>query len=250
MSQERSKHGTVIVGATSAIARGIARACAERGDRLVLAGRDLDECERIAADVRTRFGVESFAVRLDVEDMDPSAFVQACAERLEGAIDRLVLSQGFMAEQSDAQGNPALVARTQTVNLTSVIQLCEAFVPHLRVPGGMVCVVSSVAGDRGRPSNHIYGSSKAGVNAYLEGLGPRLREQGVGVLTVKPGFVDTAMTWGLPGMFLVADPQDVGNSIVRAMQKRRHVIYTPFFWRGIMLIIRSIPGAIFRRLSL
>ncbi|GAB4550401.1 MAG: SDR family oxidoreductase [Phycisphaerales bacterium] len=242
--------GTVIVGATSAIARAVARACAERGDRLVLAGRDLDECRRLADDARTRFGVEAHAIRIDLEDMDPCAFARSCSEALEGAIDELVCCQGFMAQQEDAQRDPALVRRTVAVNLSSVIELCEAFAPLLRTPGARIGVVSSVAGDRGRPSNHIYGCSKAGVNAYLEGLAPRLRERGISVTTIRPGFVDTAMTWGLPGMFLVADPDDVGRAIVRGMSRGAPVIYTPFFWRWIMLIIRCIPGPIYRRLSL
>ncbi|MEM1422993.1 MAG: SDR family NAD(P)-dependent oxidoreductase [Planctomycetota bacterium] len=242
--------GTVIVGATSAIARGVARACAGRGDRLVLAGRDHDECQRIAADLHTRHAVEAHAERVDLASFDPEPFVDRCAAHLDNAIDGLVCCQGFMAEQAEAQNNPELVARTNLVNLTSVVQLCEAFAPRMRTPGAQIGVVSSVAGDRGRPSNHIYGASKAGVNAYLEGLGPRLRERGIAVTCVRPGFVDTAMTWGLPGMFLVADPDDVGASIVRGMAKGAPVVYTPFFWRFIMLVIRNIPGPIYRRLSL
>lgn len=245
-----AKRGIVIVGATSAIARAIARDLARTGGRLALVGRDQDECERIASDLRTRYGAHASAVRTDLEHLDASSLVERCAVALDGAVDALVCCQGFMAEQEEAQANPLLVRRTMAVNLTSVIELCEAFAPRLRTPGGSICVVSSVAGDRGRPSNHIYGASKAGVNAYLEGLGARLHPAGVRVLTVKPGFTDTAMTWGQDGMFLVASPERVAASVVKAMAKGRSTIYTPFFWRWIMLVIRCIPGPIFRRLGL
>ena len=240
----------MIVGATSAIARGVARACAERGDRIVLAGRNHDECVRLANDLHARHKVDAHAVRIDLEALDPVAFVDECSTLMGGAIDTLVCCQGFMADQGEAQRDHTLVERTNLVNLTSVVALCEAFAPRMRTPGAQIGVVSSVAGDRGRPSNHIYGASKAGVNAYLEGLGPRLRDQRISVTAIRPGFVDTAMTWGLPGMFLVADPDDVGRSIVSGMSEGKPVVYTPFFWRLIMLIIRCIPGPIYRRLSL
>ncbi|MFV2002586.1 MAG: SDR family NAD(P)-dependent oxidoreductase, partial [Paracoccaceae bacterium] len=114
---------------------------------------------------------------------------------------------------------------------------------------GSVVGIGSVAGDRGRVGNYIYGAAKAGFHTCLSGLRVRLARAGVHVLLVKPGFVDTAMTWGLDGMFLVATPQKVAADIMRAVDKRKNVIYTPFFWRYIMLIIRSIPEAVFKKLS-
>jgi decaprenylphospho-beta-D-erythro-pentofuranosid-2-ulose 2-reductase len=115
---------------------------------------------------------------------------------------------------------------------------------------GFIIGISSVAGDRGRQSNYYYGSAKAGLSAYLSGLRNRLSGQGVHVMTVKPGFVDTAMTYGLEGMFLVASPEDIGRQIVRAVGKRRNTVYLPWFWRYIMLIIRHIPEFVFKRLKL
>ena len=115
--------------------------------------------------------------------------------------------------------------------------------------GGTVVGVGSVAGDRGRVGNYVYGAAKAGFHTYLSGLRNRLTRSGGHVVTVKPGFVDTAMTWGLEGMFLVAPPEKVANDILKAVRKRRNVIYTPFFWRWIMLIIRLIPEPIFKKLS-
>ncbi|HEX2114477.1 MAG TPA: SDR family NAD(P)-dependent oxidoreductase, partial [Alphaproteobacteria bacterium] len=109
---------------------------------------------------------------------------------------------------------------------------------------------SSVAGDRGRIKNYVYGSAKAGLSAYLQGLRARLFRSGVTVTTVKPGFVDTAMTFGLPGMFLVASPESVARACLAAARRGREEVYVPFFWWGIMTIIRNIPERIFKRLSI
>ena len=115
---------------------------------------------------------------------------------------------------------------------------------------GTIVGVASVAGDRGRIGNYVYGAAKAGFATYLSGLRNRLTKAGGHVVTVKPGFVDTAMTWGLPGMFLVASPNDVAKAILNAVDKKKNEIYTPFFWRYIMLIIRNIPEAIFKKMSI
>ena len=116
--------------------------------------------------------------------------------------------------------------------------------------GGTVVGVGSVAGDRGRIGNYVYGAAKAGFATYLSGLRNRLNRAGAHVVTVKPGFVDTAMTWGIEGMFLVASPEDIAASIDRAVERKKNVLYTPFFWRYIMLIIRSIPEFLFKKLSI
>jgi len=114
---------------------------------------------------------------------------------------------------------------------------------------GRVVALASVAGDRGRIKNYVYGSAKAGLATYLQGLRARLFRAGVSVTTVKPGFVDTAMTFGLPGMFLVADPADIARSCLKAAERGKDVIYAPFFWWAIMTIIRHIPERIFKRLG-
>lgn len=126
----------------------------------------------------------------------------------------------------------------------------QALAPEMEARGGGTVVgIGSVAGDRGRIGNYVYGAAKAGFHTYLSGLRNRLTRAGGHVVTVKPGFVDTAMTWGLPGMFLVASPDQVAQDILRAVARKKNVIYTPFFWRYIMLIIRSIPEALFKKMS-
>ena len=115
---------------------------------------------------------------------------------------------------------------------------------------GFIIALSSVAGDRGRQSNYIYGSAKGGLSVFLQGLRNRLFHSGVRVITIKLGFVDTAMTFGLPNLFLVASPQEVGKKIVKAVNRGRNVVYIPWFWRLIMGIICSIPECVFKRLKL
>lgn len=241
----------VVIGATSSIARGAAEAFARRGDRLALAGRDTEEVERLAADLRVRTGVEAHAVPFDASDPASHArVIDECADRLGGPIDGVVVCHGFMAAQADASRDPSLVGRMVEANYTSFVTVLNAAAERVRAPGGFLCAVSSVAGDRGRPSNFIYGSTKAALDAYLEGLRAAQFKRGVTVTAVKPGFVDTAMTWGLPGMFLVASPAAVGKAIERAATRGKAVAYTPWFWRWIMMIIRWIPRPVFNRMKM
>jgi short-subunit dehydrogenase len=161
------------------------------------------------------------------------------------------LCHGYRADQQLAQKDFAESRRMIDTNYTSavsILNLCANYFESKRQ--GFVCAISSVAGDRGRQSNYIYGSSKAALDAYLEGMRVRLAKAHVPVLTVKPGFVDTRMTWGLKGMFLVASPDRVAADVCKAIRKRKNVIYTPWFWAGIMLIIRSIPRFIFKRMKM
>ena len=239
----------VIIGATSSIARAIAIQEARAGANLVLAARSEEEAQRLADDLHVRFGSETYGVALDVEAMDANRFAMEASAHLKSNIDRLILCQGAMPDQEKAQQDASLLRRVSAVNYTSVMELCEAFMQYMSSAGSIACI-TSVAGDRGRPSNHIYGSAKAGAIAYLEGLAARNTPGGPTVTIVKPGFTDTAMTWGADGMFLVASPDRVARDVCAAMAKGKPMIYTPGFWRGIMLIIRSIPGPIFRRLSL
>jgi short-subunit dehydrogenase len=139
------------------------------------------------------------------------------------------------------------------VNYTAAVSLLNLAAVHLAQQGsGFICALSSVAGDRGRKSNFIYGSTKAALTTYLQGLRNRLFTSGVSVITIKPGFVDTAMTWGMlnPKSPLTANPERVAASIDRAILGRRNVIYVPWFWRIIMAVIRSIPEPIFKRMKL
>jgi len=240
----------ILVGATSAMARALARALAARGNGILLAGRDHAELAAIAADCRLRGA--SLAEPLAWDARDPAGFAAVVerAGREAGMISCAVFA-GSMPSQAEIDADPSLVDGTIADSFTGPARLLQMLAPLIESRGaGTVVGVGSVAGDRGRLGNYVYGAAKAGFHTYLSGLRNRLGRAGAHVVTVKPGFVDTAMTWGLPGMFLVAPPEKVASDILGAADKRRNVIYTPGFWRLIMLIIRSIPEPIFKKLKI
>jgi decaprenylphospho-beta-D-erythro-pentofuranosid-2-ulose 2-reductase len=245
--------GQVVIGATSEIARAVVRELAKDGGRLVIASRDEDELKLLAADVELRTGARVTPLRLDVTEFDRhEEFVNACIATL-GSVEGVVLCQGAMTDQNEAAADWTLARQMIEVNYTSAVSLGNRFAAHMVPLGrGYLCGVSSVAGDRGRQSNYLYGSTKAGFSTYLDGLRNRLYRSGVAVITVKPGFVDTSMTWGLlnPKSPLVAAPERVARDIARAIRKRKNTVYTPWFWALVMLVIRLVPEPIFKRLSL
>lgn len=241
----------LILGATSAIARHVAASFAARGHALFLAGRDAAEAERVAADVRIRYHVAAESGRFDAEDFEGHRdFVKGVVRRM-GDLEGVVVAFGYLGEQEEAERDYEEAFRVIDRNFTaavSVLNHCAEFFETRR--DGFVVAISSVAGDVGRRSNYLYGAAKGGLNVYLQGLRARLFRAGVRVLTVKPGFVDTPMTFGRPKLFLVAPPAEVGEKIVRAALAGRDVIYVPWFWRFVMLAIRLTPERIRKRLNL
>ncbi len=240
----------VILGATSAMARAFARALAEEGHALILAGRDLDELRALAADCTLRGAGEARAMRFDAREPKHDAPILDALEQAEGTLNAAVFV-GAMPEQARIDDDPSLLQGVMQDNFTGPARFLQSLAPMIEARGGGTIVgTGSVAGDRGRVGNYAYGASKAAFHTYLAGLRNRLGRAGGHVITVKPGFVDSAMTWGIEGMFLVAPPAKVARDIQRAIGKRRNVIYTPGFWRLIMLIIRAIPESIFKKLSI
>jgi short-subunit dehydrogenase len=244
----------VVLGATSGIARALCRRLAARGCRLVLAARGVAEVEALTRDLEVRYRARVAALRFEALEFDAyDGFVDRCAKAAGGVFDGVVLCYGDLVDQPLAQADAGLARRTIDVNFTSPVLLLDRFAVRLEAQrSGSITVLSSVAGDRGRQSNYTYGAAKAGLTAYLQGLRNRLAHSGVHVLTVKPGFVDTPMTEGRldPRSALVASPERVARAIDRAMRRRRDVVYTPWFWRGIMAVVRAIPEPIFKRLRL
>lgn len=244
----------IVLGATGGIAQALCRVLAGRGCRLLLAGRDAAALDTLAADLRVRYGGDHPVEVFDALDFDQhAAFWQRCVERLQGRIETVILCYGSLAAQQVTQTDLGELRRLIDVNFTSaasLLTLAAATLEQRR--GGCLAAISSVAGDRGRQSNYSYGAAKAGLTAFLQGLRNRLHPAGVAVVTVKPGFVDTPMTAGLvdPRGPLVAAPERVARDIDRAIRRRRAVVYTPWFWRPIMLVIRALPEGIFKRLRL
>ena len=247
-----SGKGVVILGATSSIARATAAEFARNGYNMVLGARDTEENERIAADIRIRWDVRTAALPFDAQDIEShAAFFTQCHELMGDHIDGLIVCVGWMPNQIAAQSDFNLASATIDINYTGVASIAERFAADFESRRrGFIAVVSSVAGDRGRQSNYFYGSAKAGLTAYLQGLRNRLFHANVSVLTIKPGFVDTKMAFGLPNLMLVATPERVARNIFNAIRKRKNVIYTPWFWHGIMKVFVHVPETIFKRMRL
>jgi short-subunit dehydrogenase len=242
----------LIVGATSAIATACARQWATQGARFFLVARNGERLQQVAADLTARGAQLAACHELDIDRLDLHAGMLEKCEKELGAFDIVLVAPGTLPDQAACQADPAVAVREFNTNAVSVIALLTPIANILEAQKrGALAVISSVAGDRGRPSNYLYGSAKAALSAFCEGLNARLFKAGVHVLTVKPGFVATPMTAGLslPAP-LVATPDQVASDIVRAVEKRKDVLYTRWFWAIIMLIIRSVPRFMFKRASL
>lgn len=241
----------LMIGATSGIAQAIAAELAGKSAELYLLGRSPEKLQLVAEDLRTRFQCRVETEAFDFDDFNCHAAAIERAEQALNGLDAAFICHGTLGDQKAGQLDFALAEQEFRNNCLSAM----SFASHLanrfeERKAGTIVGISSVAGDRGRQSNYIYGAAKAGFTAFLAGLRNRLYRSGVHVLTVKPGFVDTPMTAGLPRSPLMVPPAVVARDIVRAAERGRSVLYTPWFWRWIMLIIRSIPETIFRRLSL
>ncbi|MFH5926982.1 SDR family oxidoreductase [Roseomonas xinghualingensis] len=241
-----------IFGATSAIAQAVARGFAEEGARLFLVARDPARLEAVAADLRVR-GASSVATAVTdlTETAGHAALVEAARNVMDG-IDAALIAHGTLGDQRAGEADAAVMLREIEVNLLSPASLMTYLGNLMEAQQhGSLAVIGSVAGDRGRASNYIYGSAKGGLRVFTQGLRHRLGRAGVAVTLVEPGFVDTPMTAGMPkGSPLWATPARVGADIHRAMKVGPAILYTPWFWRPVMLAIRLLPDAVFKRLKL
>ena len=245
------KEPILILGATSALARHVAAAFARQGHALFLAGRDAVEIDRLVQDLKLRFAVEIAGGPFDAEDYASHADFLRQVLKQTGELHGVVVAFGYLGQQERAARDfdecQRIIARNFT-GAVSILNHCADYFEQRRA--GFIIGISSVAGDLGRQSNYLYGSAKAAFSVYLQGLRNRLFFAGVRVLTVKPGFVDTPMTFGLPRLFLVASPEQVGEGIVRALHRGNEVVYLPWFWRWAMLVLKLIPDRIRKRLKL
>lgn len=244
----------LIAGAGSTLARALAEGLAERGHGLVLAARDAAETRRTAADLRLRFGVPTAVLAFDARDAEATAALVSHGQAaLPGGLAGVVVAFAAMPDQEDVERDGAAGLAMIDVNVRSTMALLERAAALLQTrPGSFLCAFSSVAGDRGRRKNYSYGATKAALSASMEGLSARLAPNGVTVLCVKPGPTDSAMTWGLvpSSSPLLARPETVARDVLGALSRRRSVVYSPWYWRPIMAILRSLPATLFRRLPI
>ncbi|PRQ07385.1 putative oxidoreductase [Enhygromyxa salina] len=232
--------------------RSLARLMAARGDRLVLLGRDAEQLERSAADLQARSGTDAPVLTAICDLADPSSFAPALSAATEGfgKLDCVVVTAGLFATQDQLEADPELALRLATIDFANTVGFCErARAVLLGGGGGKLCVFSSVAGDRGRKPVVIYGAAKAGLSAYLEGLDHKFRAQGLQTICVKPGFVKTGMTANLQPPPFAGEPDAVAARVLRAIDRGSPVVYAPWIWRWIMLVIRCLPRFVMRRIG-
>ncbi|MEQ1566668.1 MAG: SDR family NAD(P)-dependent oxidoreductase [Myxococcota bacterium] len=240
-----------VMGGTTGMGRAVARELAARGDTLFLWGIPEDELRRSATDLEQRGaqgGVGCAAV--DLLDADTFAPAVAAAVATLGRIDAVVITAGMFAPQDKLEQDLEFTRKMLVVNYAHLVVFCEHVRRELMSKGGgMLVVFSSVAGDRGRKPVALYGSSKAGLSHYLESLDHKYRAEGLVTICVKPGFVRTSMTEGLKPPPFAGDPEQVAKQVVRAMDRGTPLVYAPWPWRYVMMVIRSLPRFVMRRVG-
>lgn len=241
----------LIIGATSAIAEATARIWAQRGDQLFLVARNQGRIDSITKDLKVRGASKIQGYCMDANQFDLHPLMLNEAFETFGKIDIALIAHGTLSNQGACEQSVDLTMQEIKTNALSAVSLLTYLANYFEKQGnGVIAIISSVAGDRGRQSNYVYGSAKAMVTAFTSGLRQRLYKFGVSVVTIKPGFVDTPMTANFKKGFLWASPESVAKSIVIACDNRNSEVYAPSFWLGIMLIIKSIPNVFFRRLNI
>jgi short-subunit dehydrogenase len=241
----------LIIGAASAIATAVARRYAAKSARLFLAGRRLPALEALADDLRVRGAKEVDCAQLDANDIASHATLIEQAWLRWNGLDRVLIVHGVLPDQAVCERSVEAALATFDTNARSVVALMLGIATRLEAQGaGTLAVISSPAGDRGRQSNYIYGAAKGAVTVLAAGLRHRLAAKGVRVITILPGFVDTPMTAAFSKGPLWAKPEKVAEDIETAMERGFGTVYTPWFWRWIMFVIRHVPEGVFVRTKL
>ena len=241
----------LIVGATSAIAEATARRFAQDGDRLYLVARNPERLAAVASDLKTRGATQVETMVLDANDTTKHADLITQAETTMGGLDTILVAHGTLSDQKACEASFDETLKELQTNCLSVISLLTHVANRFEAQKhGIIVVISSVAGDRGRQSNYVYGTAKATVSTFLQGLRNRLYRSGVTVITIKPGFVDTPMTASFRKGKLWASSERISEGIYLAIKRKSDVVYLPWFWKWVMLAIRMIPELTFKKLKL
>jgi len=241
----------LIIGATSAIAEAAARLFALRGDHLYLLARNQERLNILVQDLKVRGAASVQGASLDANQFEHHvAQLDTAIAALEG-IDVVLIAHGILPDQAACAASFSQTLESFNTNAISKISLLTHLANVMeRQKQGTIAVITSVAGDRGRQSNYVYGAAQSAMSTFLQGLRNRLSQSGVHVTTIKPGFVDTPMTADFKKGALWAKPDTIAQGIVRAIDKQQNEVYLPWFWRFIMMIILNIPEFIFKKMKL
>jgi len=241
----------LVIGATSAIAQHCARIWASKGNKLFLVSRNEDKIKTIAADLKVRGAADVTTYSTDLNNIeDHNKFIDTADLKLNG-IDIALIAHGTLSNQKSCQKSVAETLSELHTNAISTISLLTIIANRFEAKKeGIICVISSVAGDRGRASNYVYGSAKAMITSFTSGLRQRLNKSNVSVVTIKPGLIDTPMTSKFKKGFFWVKPNTVAMKIVKAIHKKKTEVYIPNFWWIIMTVIKAVPNKIFKNLSL
>ena len=241
----------LIVGATSAIAGETAKVYAKHGGRLFLTGRDGARLASVRDDLLVRGAAQVETAELDIARIPSHREVIDSAIAALGGLDVALIAHGTLPDQARCQQDVSQTLDAIQVNFTATVALLTLLANHFEAQrSGCIAVITSVAADRGRQSNYVYGAAKGGLDRFLQGLRNRLFRSGVAVVTIRPGLVETPMTAGMKRSLLFVSARRVGLGIHRAIERRRNVVYIPWFWRPIMAVIKGLPESIFKRLQL
>ena len=241
----------LIIGATSAIAEHCARIWTARGDAMHLVARNGQHVKAIVSDLKVRGAPNVTTYCTDLNDIDKHEELLNVADNVLGSVDIVLIAHGTLSNQNSCELSVEETLDEIQTNALSSISLLTLIANRFEAKkSGTICVISSVAGDRGRASNYVYGSAKAMVTAFTSGLRQRMHKSNVSVVTIKPGFVDTPMTSKFKKGLLWAKPSAVAEEIIKSIDKKKPEIYVPLFWWGVMLLIKAIPLKIFQKINL
>lgn len=245
------KKKILIVGATSAIAEHCSKIWSKRGDELYLVARNKERLINIVADLKSCSSSQIHHYQMDLNDLRSQAVMLDAAQAKMGSIDIVFIAHGKLSNQKICEQSVELTLEEIKTNALSTISLLTQIANRFETNrSGVIAVISSIAGDRGRASNYVYGSAKAMVTTFASGLRQRLYKSNVAVITIKPGFVDTPMTASFKKGFLWTKPGPIAEKIVQAIDKKKDEVYVPAFWRVLMLIIKIIPISLFKILKI
>jgi decaprenylphospho-beta-D-erythro-pentofuranosid-2-ulose 2-reductase len=241
----------LVLGATSSIAIATMRALAAPHRRYMLVGRNSNRLIAVAQDLLARGALSVDTWVMDLDDTTGHVEMLRSSEQRLGRIDLALIAHGVLGDQEAAEKDFDAAAAILHTNFLSTVSLLTWLGNYFQGQhAGTLAVISSVAGDRGRKSNYVYGASKGALNIFLDGLRNRIDRDGVQVLTIKPGFVSTPMTAHVPHNALFASPEQVARGILKAVDGRRDIAYVPWFWAYIMLLVRAIPGSRFKKMNM